>query len=58
MLGQKMCRHFKALCENHTTQLLIFLKLKPIVKKLNLVVEIGFKTVCAAVLWLKISYFF
>ena len=40
------------------TQLSIFLKLKPIVKKLNLVVEIGFKTVCADFLWLEISDFF
>ena len=47
MLGQKRADILK-----------IFLKLKLIVKKLNLVVEIGFKTVCAPILWLEIADFF
>ena len=58
LLGQKRRDILKARSENHTAQLSICLKLVPLVKKLNLVDEIGFKTLSAAVVSLEIGNFF
>ena len=58
LVRSETCRHFKAHSENHTAQLSICLKLKPLFKNLNLVVEMGFKTLCAAVVWLEIGDLF
>ena len=58
LLGQKRTDILKARSENHTAQLSICLKLVPLVKKLNLVDEIGFKTLSAAVVSLEIGNFF
>ena len=58
LLGQKRTDILKARSENHTAQLSICLKLVPLVKELNLVDEIGFKTLCAAVVSLEIGNFF
>ena len=57
LLGQKRTDILKARSENHTAQLSICLKLVPLVKKLNLVDEIGFKTLSAAVVSLEIGNF-